>query len=665
MSNIEWTEKTLNVTAGCSKASRGCKNCYAEKMHNTRLKSMGSKKYQQPFNMIVEHRSGPSKGIMHRVFDEIWETTKPTIYFVNSMSDLFHKDVSTDWIFTTMHNLMSNDQHIFQILTKRPERIIDFENSSHETLVGSIKGKDLLSPHIWMGTSVEDQETADERIPHLLKSSAHVKFLSCEPLLGPLDLSKYLPDLDWIIVGGECLTKDAIISTPNGNKKITEIKKGDLVYSYSGKITTSEPTYKMKTFVKTELEISKVINLWENGVKPISQLHLQSRKIKATSKHKFLKLTKTPRNFKTTNRYSYNFKWTELSDLQKGDKILIQKKGKDIGSDNRFSIDKMKIFGCFLGDGWLRLRETGGGEVSFALPESSAKREKYVPLIEKEWDVKVKYEPTKKVQLHAYKKSMAEKFRALGFDKKALKKRIPLWVWNTSHDHKKAFIEGYLDTDGHIDKNTGSWVFETPNRELIEDMWSLCLDVGYHPTTIYSRSRVRGEWVSNGKTYNYDTPTTSFLFKISQGTRNYKSFLSGTPKPIINGLENGFFALDVVNKIEHIDMEETYDLEIEGTHNYIADGIIVHNSGKKADIDKLDLEWARDIRMQCFKYSTPFFFKQSGTLLPCTTKAHRQCSKEGCTADPCKNRKHKQCGAKGCTFLDGVKYTEMPRRNYK
>lgn len=178
-SSIEWTEMTWNPTTGCSKVSQGCKFCYAEIM-TRRLKAMGQSKYSKGFKTIVEHPrtlEDPYK----------WKGTKTV--FVNSMSDLFHEDVSLDFIKKVFKVMRDNPQHKFQVLTKRSERLRKISNEL------------IWSKNIWMGVSVENSEVIF-RIKDLQKTKSHIKFLSLEPLIGPL---KNLPlkDIDWVIVGGE------------------------------------------------------------------------------------------------------------------------------------------------------------------------------------------------------------------------------------------------------------------------------------------------------------------------------------------------------------------------------------------------------------------------------------------------------------------------------
>ena len=178
-SSIEWTEMTWNPTTGCSKLSAGCKFCYAEVM-TRRLVAMGLEKYKDGFKKVRIHPK-------ELAVPYSWK--KPRIVFVNSMSDLFHKDVPLSFIQDVFKVMNDNPQHVFQVLTKRAKRLAE------------VSAELTWSPNIWMGVSVEDERVL-ERIDWLKKSGAHVKFLSCEPLIGPLK-NMNLSAIDWVIVGGE------------------------------------------------------------------------------------------------------------------------------------------------------------------------------------------------------------------------------------------------------------------------------------------------------------------------------------------------------------------------------------------------------------------------------------------------------------------------------
>jgi protein gp37 len=266
---IEWTDVTWNPVTGCTRASAGCDNCYAVTM-TKRLEAMGQEKYSGLVNLGKNHFNGVVKTHEDALTIPLkWK--QPRKVFVNSMSDLFHKEIPFEFIDKVFAVMALTPQHTYQVLTKRPERMAEYLTRTHESYsrqvyntartniwtyvqeawdcgtfdrgaicpprtshrpfrwvhgaddrcTGEVDGWPL--PNVWLGTSVEDQKTADERIPHLLNCPAKVRFLSCEPLLGPVDLSdliKWCPEHDfdggfcvgpcryrryihWVICGGE------------------------------------------------------------------------------------------------------------------------------------------------------------------------------------------------------------------------------------------------------------------------------------------------------------------------------------------------------------------------------------------------------------------------------------------------------------------------------
>lgn len=219
---IEWTDRTWNPVVGCTKVSQGCKLCYAKTLHDMRHKARLEGKaiapqYAQPFETVqlMPDRLG-------------WPLSlrQPSRIFVNSVSDLFHDDVPDEFIVRVFATMAVARHHVFQILTKRPERMQgllnnpDFAVELCKTIRSVQKDRDIKwmtwpLPNVWLGVSVEHQAAAEERIPHLLHAPAAVRFLSCEPLLGPVDLLRLADDevgavwnalemgIGWVIVGGE------------------------------------------------------------------------------------------------------------------------------------------------------------------------------------------------------------------------------------------------------------------------------------------------------------------------------------------------------------------------------------------------------------------------------------------------------------------------------
>ncbi len=177
-SAIEWTESTWNPVTGCTRQSAGCQHCYAERMAK-RLKAMGSPNYANGFR-VTTHRESLELPLK-------WK--KPQMIFVNSMGDLFHDKVPEKFIRGVFRVMASASQHQFQVLTKRSTRLAEI----HESLV--------WPANVWMGVSVED-ESCRFRINDLRRTGAKIKFLSLEPLLGPLPKLN-LMEIDWVIVGGE------------------------------------------------------------------------------------------------------------------------------------------------------------------------------------------------------------------------------------------------------------------------------------------------------------------------------------------------------------------------------------------------------------------------------------------------------------------------------
>lgn len=189
-SKIEWTEMTWNPTTGCTKISSGCKNCYAEKMA-CRLRAMGTPGYENGFELTL----------LPNRLEEPLKRKKPTVYFVNSMSDLFHEDIPFSFIDRVFETIQRANWHTFQILTKRAQRMAQYF------------AQKPVPANAWLGVTVENKKHGLPRIDHLRTINAKIRFLSMEPLLE--DIGKFdLQHIHWVIVGGE--------SGPNARPMKTE-----------------------------------------------------------------------------------------------------------------------------------------------------------------------------------------------------------------------------------------------------------------------------------------------------------------------------------------------------------------------------------------------------------------------------------------------------------
>ena len=186
---IQWTERTWNPVTGCSKVSEGCRHCYAETMAK-RLQGMGQQRYANAFSLTIHPDA----------LDEPKQVKKPSMFFVCSMADLFHKDVPFEFVDKVMETIEACPRHTFQILTKRPERMVEY-------FIGRAKRLHRLfdlPDNVWAGVTVESEIeiTRISVLRRLLTHSKNIKFISCEPLLGDLGMLN-LAAIDLVIVGGE------------------------------------------------------------------------------------------------------------------------------------------------------------------------------------------------------------------------------------------------------------------------------------------------------------------------------------------------------------------------------------------------------------------------------------------------------------------------------
>lgn len=231
MTKIEWTSKTVNPFVGCRKISAGCNHCYAEKM-SMRLCAMGQEKY---FPVVTPNGWNGNTNFAKKELKKLFDWKKPRMIFMVSMGDLFHENNATNDIAMVFAAMYLNQRHTFQLLTKRPrdaEFVLKDENfwSSYHKYCNSLHDE-YIKPleqelyffdevreewplkNVWLGVTAENQEQANKRIPILLQIPAAKRFVSCEPMLGPIgllntergggDYRSIMDDIDWVIVGSE------------------------------------------------------------------------------------------------------------------------------------------------------------------------------------------------------------------------------------------------------------------------------------------------------------------------------------------------------------------------------------------------------------------------------------------------------------------------------
>ncbi len=194
---IPWADMVLNPWTGCDPVSEGCSHCYAKRMAGRFWK-------ERKFSQVQFH---PER------LNEPLKWKQPRRVFVCSMGDFFHDAVETDWINQMLITMMACPQHTFMVLTKRPENIEKRLSTFGRSLGPSRFNRSVLLPNLWLGVSVENQKSAEERIPLLLdwRAQPGLKFVSVEPMLGPVDLREWMPDIKWVICGGETGSRARLI----------------------------------------------------------------------------------------------------------------------------------------------------------------------------------------------------------------------------------------------------------------------------------------------------------------------------------------------------------------------------------------------------------------------------------------------------------------------
>ncbi len=400
----------------------------------------------------------------------------------------------------------------------------------------------------------------------------------------------------WIDGNLGCITGDSLVSTPIGYQRIDEMRKGDELYTFD--------------IDSLEFKKSRVVEWKKTGVKKVYKLQTDDyREIKVTDNHPFLRLEK--REGSTV----YEMKWSRLDELKKSDFIAIQSNLPDEGkpAEINFSMngrlmnvpntnkktdeDLMWFLGAYLGDGCMEVdRATGRGRrVNMAVPIDDKAHPKLIEVLTR---MGLKYTHTKNnVTVRINSTYLAELFRYLGFTGFAKTKSIPEWVYSLPISQKLAFIEGYMDTDGHVRKKKmkdgrqyGQIVFASANEKLLEQMKLLMIMCGLEPKKI--TSYVKDRKLYKGRLKEYKSCYMSM--NLNQNLDIIRS--KKVDKPAVRFVR--------IRQIEEMGREAVYDIEVVGSHNFVANGVLVHNSrltmkypscilaGRKARGEILSIAWA-------------------------------------------------------------------------
>ncbi|MHA1667087.1 MAG: thiamine pyrophosphate-dependent enzyme [Candidatus Heimdallarchaeaceae archaeon] len=370
-----------------------------------------------------------------------------------------------------------------------------------------------------------------------------------------------------------CLSLDTHIMTKDGLKRVSDIQLGDLVYAFDQKTG--------------ELVLKECSGIYDNGIKEVYELKTLHHSIKTTLNHPFLTVHRGGKGAKS------NLIWKTLEELKPGDEIIVLKKlneGKsykfkkimtsqkgdykvnkinEISLPEKSNTDLMEFLGLYVGDGWIRPYKA---ETGFSLPENSEARTKLVYLSKKIFGLK----PSTLSQndIYLYSVNLARFIESLGFGKGAKNKTIPSWVFTLPQNEKEAFVKGLMQSDGYVTGKSNRYV--SSSFELLKTLRLLLQTINYRVGKIHHQTKKKGTFVVYRQLL--EDSNYGYICFSKKKQPNISKYLSQT-KQRDYLTDNEFFSSEKIVSIKFIKEEPTIDLRVEDEHNFIADGIVVHNTG--------------------------------------------------------------------------------------
>ena len=370
-----------------------------------------------------------------------------------------------------------------------------------------------------------------------------------------------------------CLSLDSLIMTEKGLKKITEVKAGERVYAFNQKTG--------------DIILKKCTRIFDNGVKKVYELNTLHHTIRVTSNHPFLVVKRNGRG-----RQSH-FVWEELKELKKNNEIVVLKRLKQgksfkfkqitlsqkgdykVNKINNIKIPRtsseelMELFGLYVGDGWIRPQKS---EIGFALPKNSNESKRLISLYKKIFNKNLIQKD--KNYTYIYSVNLARFIDSLGFGKGVKNKIIPDWVFTLPDSEKEAFVNGLMLSDGYKLGNSHRYVSASYN--LLRTLRLLLQTISYQVGKIHQQTKKKGTYVVYRQLL--EDSTYGYICFSKRKKANLSEYLSQVKQRDFLA-DNKYFSTEKVISIKFVKEEPTIDLRVEGEHNFIADGIVVHNTG--------------------------------------------------------------------------------------
>ena len=437
-----------------------------------------------------------------------------------------------------------------------------------------------------------------------------------------------------------CLSLDSLIMTEEGLKRITEIKENDKIYAFNQK--------------DGSLVLKRCTGVFDNGIKKVYELNTLHHTIKATSNHPFLVVKRKGRGKvveliwktlaeltakdevivlkKLLNERSYKFPAIKLS--KKGDYKV--NKINNIKIPEISSLGLMEFLGLYLGDGWVRSHKA---EIGFAVPQNTESRKRLKELYRKIFGKDLSGKD--KNYIYIYSINLANFIDSLGFGKGARNKIIPGWVFTLPQEEKEAFLKGLMLSDGYIIGKSHRYV--SASFDLLKTLRLLLQTMGYRVGKIHQQKKKKGAFVVYRQLL--EDSTYGYICFSRKKHPNIKKYLSQTKQRDFLA-DNGYFSSEKIISIKFVKEEPTLDLRVEGEHNFVADGIIVHNTGVQrssatpfgastttAPAGKAHQgkeEFRKDLAKVCIAHNIPYVAQASvSNLIDLTSKAQKAFSIKG------------------------------------
>jgi pyruvate/2-oxoacid:ferredoxin oxidoreductase beta subunit len=369
-----------------------------------------------------------------------------------------------------------------------------------------------------------------------------------------------------------CLSTSSMIMAENGLKKITDIRVGDRVYAFD------QETH--------QLVLKECSGVFDNGTKDVYELSTLHHSIKATSNHPFLILKRNGRGKKRS------FIWKTLEEVKVGDEVVTLKnvdiktpyifkfvkvkagdykvnRIRNVAIPDNSSVDLMKYLGIYVGDGWIRPEKA---EIGFAVPEGSEARKAVTELQSKIFATPIHRQD--KNYVYASSVNIARFIESMGFNSGAKNKTVPAWVFTLPKEEKEGFVEGLMLSDGYKTENSCRYV--SASGDLLKSMRLLLQTMDYRVGKIHKQTKPKGAHCVYRKllkdsTYGYICFSKKEQWNLKKYPNQYRY-----QRPLI---DNEYFDTEKVTSIKLVGKEPTLDLRVEGEHNFIANGIVVHNTG--------------------------------------------------------------------------------------